>query len=320
LWRPFAEGQVADVAAVDALIAETRRLRKQIQTKLRDGRDRLLETTQREKVRGDLLAEALQGCDQDIATEDFLVDIFEEIGVQVHEDGPRCYHLEPIRLASGTLPFLPQSGVFVTFDRATALAREDVPFLSLDHPMVEAAMEVFLAEGRGNCACAIWQPTAAGTVAEGVFLELIFVTECVAPAHLHLDRFFPATPLRLVVDHSLELVEPQQLWHAGELSGVKGLPILDRKPFRQRLFPAMLEAARTAAEPKLNAMTRHARQSIHDKVDVEIERLELLEQLNGSAFAGHAAALRDNRDRLLDVLDHAQLRLDAVRLVWRGRA
>ena len=37
-----------------------------------------------------------------------------------------------------------------------------------------------------------------------MLLELIFVLEAIAAPRLHVDRFLPPTPIRLVVNHKLE--------------------------------------------------------------------------------------------------------------------
>ena len=47
---------------------------------------------------------------------------------------------------------LPPEGTTVTFDRARALEREEITFLTWDHPMVLGALELLLGGESGNCA------------------------------------------------------------------------------------------------------------------------------------------------------------------------
>ena len=89
--------------------------------------------------------------------------------------------------------------MIITYDRKKALAREDIEFLSCDHPMVNGAIDMVLGREDGNCSFAIWHSQDS----EAILLEVIFVIESIAPANLHIDRFLAATPIRVVVDHSL---------------------------------------------------------------------------------------------------------------------
>ena len=87
-----------------------------------------------------------------------------------------------------------------TCDRRRALSREDVGFLTWDHPMVSGAMDLLLGAETGNCAFAVLPAANERTL----LLELIFVLEAIAAPRLHADRFLPLTPIRLVVSHKLE--------------------------------------------------------------------------------------------------------------------
>jgi len=66
----------------------------------------------------------------------------------------------------------------VTFDRTRALSREDLVFMSWDHPLVRSTFDLLLGSESGNASFAVWR--SAGT--EAIFLEVIAVAECVAPA------------------------------------------------------------------------------------------------------------------------------------------
>ena len=46
-------------------------------------------------------------------------------------------------------PALSGGGKFATFDRATAIARDDLDFLTWDHPFVRQVMEYFITQGAG---------------------------------------------------------------------------------------------------------------------------------------------------------------------------
>ena len=95
---------------------------------------------------------------------------------------------------------MPAEGMVATCDRRRALSREDVGFLTWDHPMVSGAMDLLLGAETGNCAFAVL-PTANERT---MLLELVYVLEAIAAPRLHADRFLPPTPVRLVINHKLE--------------------------------------------------------------------------------------------------------------------
>ena len=86
-----------------------------------------------------------------------------------------------------------------TFDRATALAREELPLLRLDHPLVTGALDLLLESEQGNAALLI----DAALPPRTTLLECVFVLECVADKKLDVRRFLPPLPLRVVVDNRL---------------------------------------------------------------------------------------------------------------------
>ena len=85
----------------------------------------------------------------------------------------------------------------VTLDRQRALEREQEAFLTWDHPMVRGALDLMLGSEAGNATFGVWDSSGEKII----LLEAWLVVECVAPARLHVERFLPQTPLRILVDH-----------------------------------------------------------------------------------------------------------------------
>ena len=83
-------------------------------------------------------------------------------------------------------PGLSEDGITITFDRNLALSREDMQFITWEHPMVQGGMDLVLSGSMGNTAVALIKNKALkpGTV----LLELIYVSEVVAPRSLQLGR------------------------------------------------------------------------------------------------------------------------------------
>jgi ATP-dependent helicase HepA len=233
--------------------------------------------------------------------------------VQVEELAPPTYLFQPGHLLADALPSLPPEGMSVTFDRARALSREDLGFLSGDHPLVRGSWDLLLAAEAGNAAFGIWR-TPAG---ESILLEIYMVVEAVAPAALHVDRFLPATPIRVVVDHALAEHTEDEALSTAQLEKGDIFRLLDRGAVKKRLLPAMLAKAQELAAVRMQALVEGATRSMSGQLQAEIARLEDLSRLNDHVHPAEIAALREQQEALRTAIAGARLRLDALRLIFR---
>jgi ATP-dependent helicase HepA len=195
------EFPVADEAAAERELAELLRASKTARHELRrileQGRDRLLEMNSFRPLVAQQIINQIHETERAEELEDYLLDIFDHFGVHLEELAPHTWQLNPQGVITESFPAMPRDGLSATCDRCRALAREDVDFLTWDHPMVGGAMELLLGSETGNCAFGVLPSSAERTL----LLELVFVLEVIAELRLHVDRFLPATPIRLVVNH-----------------------------------------------------------------------------------------------------------------------
>jgi ATP-dependent helicase HepA len=150
-----------------------------------------------------------------------------------------------------------------------------------------------------------------------LYLETIFVLECVAPPHFHADRFLPPTPLRVVVDHSGKdvgnAITNELLMH--DLSSEDAHSLLDRPGVREDLLPKMLETAGDIARSKVAAIVNQARKEMNAQLEHEIARLKQLRKVNRSVRPEEIELLVAHQHTLEHHLSVARLRLDTVRLI-----
>ena len=296
-----------------AFLEKSRRCRAGVVEKLQLGQDRLLELSSSRPASAQLLIEQIRGLDDDLSFEEFVVRLLEHCGLQIEDLGPRTYLFRPDQLRGEALIGLPPEGLSVTFDRIRALSREDLGFMTWDHPLVRGALDYLLGSERGNAAFGIWRHPEG----EGLLLEVNYLAEAVAPTTLHLDRFLPATPIRVVVDHF------QKDWTASQefLSAVleKGdiFRLLDRGAVKKKLFPAMLAGALKIATEQLAGLVAAAQSKMTSQLESEIVRLEDLAQINDHIRPSEIEALRGEQLELAAAISGARLRVDAVRLIWR---
>jgi ATP-dependent helicase HepA len=247
--------------------------------------------------------------DEDQSLDEFMLSVFDHYHIQVQDLAARTYRLGSAGVLADSFPGLPAEGFSVTCDRERALAREDIQFLTRDHPLVTGALDLLLGSEKGNSSFALWPDTKSA----GLYLEAIYLLECIAPPHLHIDRFLPPTPLRVLVDQSGNMGSDPSLLKNGDAH-----PLLEHPEVREEVLPMFLEKAEEIAGSRVPALVAEARREMTAQLQHEIARLKELQKVNRSVRAEEIELLAEQHRALDQHLMGARLRLDAVRLIQRG--
>lgn len=308
--KPAHEGM--DEQALQALIDASKDCRARVSERLKRGYDRLLElNSSRPELVADLIDE-MNAMDADRSSESFLVRLWDHFGLHIDELTDRSYLLLPGHLITDSFPALPDDGLNVTFDRTRALSREDATFMSWDHPVARTALELLLTSEAGNASFGVWE----GAPEKGILLETYFVVECVAPASLHSDRFLPATPIRVQVDHQSNNRSHEAPLSADQLRAGNLHQLLGQEKFRRVMLPAMLEMCQNIAAEQIISVVAKASAECSSKLGAEIDRLVALGEINDHVSEDEIAALRSQHDTLSAAIGKSRLRLDAVRVIF----
>jgi ATP-dependent helicase HepA len=302
-----------DAKALERLIADTAAEHKKLGKRLQRGHDRLLELHSNKAELATPLIETIRRQDADTAFESFFIGMLDHLGVEVEELGSRGYLLRSGAGQSASLPGLTTEGAMFTFDRARALSREDLGFLTQDHPLIRAAIEAVLGMETGNSAFGVW----ASDLPNAVFLEAHVILECIAPPALHADRFLPATPLRVVVDQTLADCGDDEEFRQATLAAGDVFALIDTPVFKKKHLPAMLAKAVEIASTRKDSLIQSARQKATEQFALEIERLRDLAALDHPVQTSEIEALESARTALLAALAESALRVDALKLVLR---
>jgi ATP-dependent helicase HepA len=308
--RTTAEQELAD------LLKQTKAARLEIRQLLEQGRDRLLELNSFRPAPAQQIICEIQEQDQQPDLEVYLLDVFDHFGVHIEELAPHTWQLNPQGIITDSFPSMPAEGMIATCDRRRALSREDVGFLTWDHPLVTGAMDLLLGGETGNCAFAVL-PTANERT---MLLELIFVLEVIAAPRLHADRFLPPTPIRVVITHKLDDVSEAFKDATWERKLQKGSPykLIENAEIARRTLPAMFQAATAQAETRAAGFREVALQAMNLLLGHEVQRLQTLRQVNDHIRPEEIQLAQSQQAELAIVLKQSRLRLDSVRLLWKG--
>jgi ATP-dependent helicase HepA len=314
------EFAVADRAAADAelagLLRDTKAARHKIRRLLERGRDRLLELNSFRPAAAQEIIREIQEQDQRADLEDYLLAMFDHFGVHLEELAPHTWQLNAQGVITEAFPSMPPEGLAATCDRRRALSREDVAFLTWDHPMVTGAIELLLGAETGNCAFAVLPTPNDRTM----LLELIYVLETIAEPRLHVDRFLPPTPIRLVITHKLADVTETYRDPAWERKLQKGSPykLIENEDIARRVLPVMFATGSRLAEQRAAAIRLAAVREMNELLGHEVRRLQTLRPVNDHIRPQEIQIAQDQQTELASVLQASRLRLDALRLIWKG--
>jgi ATP-dependent helicase HepA len=300
-----------DAKKLTAFLKKTQELRKQVTEKLERGHDRLLELNSCKPERAEAVIDAIRKQEADTEFEEFFIKLVDHFGLHVEEHGNRSYVLMPAHLTTDKFPALPDEGLLATFERTRALSRENMAFLTADHPLVRGALDLLLGSENGNSSFGMWR----GAGSEGLLLETHFVVECIAPAALHVDRFLTTIPIRVVVDHAnQDRREDAGFMHAKIEKG-NPVKLLEKPAVKRKLFPAMMSTSRKLADEAMQQLIQTATDTMRQQLQAEINRLEDLRQINDHVRPEEIEGMKAQLAALEEALGSARLRLDALRLV-----
>jgi ATP-dependent helicase HepA len=311
----FADRGAPAKSELEALVAETSAFRAELDEKMKHGRDRLLELASFNPAVARDVIERIRVADADPQVRHALYALLDHFGVRIkdHEEGD--VFLDPSHAYLESFPSIPPDGMLATFNRTRAIAREDIRFLSADHPLVQDAIDLLIDSPAGT--------TAFGAVeakTPNLLLEAVFVLEAMADTRWHVDRFLAPTPVRVVVDlRGGDLTAQRDVGTlAGYVEDGDLHRFLERPGFGPDAIRTMLETATRRAEADAAQLRETATAEAARTLKAELQRLTDLQKVNDHVRPEEVALLTQQLERTQAAIKDARLRLDSLRLVLEG--
>ncbi len=303
-----------DQTTLDALLIKTRELHEPLKARLEQGRDRLLEIHSSGGAAAQQLVDKLAAEDGDTGMISFALKMFDEIGVNQDDRGENALVLTPgDHMLVSSFPGLPQDGMTITFDRPTALSRDDMALLCWDHPMMRGGIDLILGSEIGATSVALLKNKALPI--GSILLELIFVAE--SAAHPQLYRFMPPTPIRLLMDKNGQNLGEKVAFDAfnRQLTPVNRHLGSKLVTASQPVIHGLIGKGQPIAEELKAVIVDKARAQMAQTLQQDLDRLEALKAVNPSVRDSELDYLRDLQAELHHLIDQTQLKLDAIRFI-----
>ncbi|HDX8445524.1 RNA polymerase-associated protein RapA [Aeromonas hydrophila] len=303
-----------DQEPLDALLVKTRELHEPLKARLEQGRDRLLEIHSSGGAAAQQLVDKLAAEDDDTGMISFALKMFDEIGVNQDDRGENALVLTPgDHMLVSSFPGLPQDGMTITFDRNTALSRDDMALLSWDHPMMRGGIDLILGSEIGATSVALLKNKALPI--GSILLELIFVAE--SAAHPQLYRFMPPTPIRLLMDKNGQNLGEKVAFDAfnRQLTPVNRHLGSKLVTASQPVIHGLIGKGQAIAEELKGEIVDKARAQMAQTLQQDLDRLEALKAVNPNVRDSELDYLRNLQAELHHLIDQTQLKLDAIRFI-----
>ena len=302
-----------------ALLDEARSSRLALEQQLHDGRDRLLEIHSRGHGDAEQMIKQIERLDNDPQLAIYMERLFDVFGIDSEDHSDNALVLRPgERMLDSSFPLGDDEGVTITYDRNTALTREDMQFITWEHPMLQGGMDLVLSGSMGNSAVAMLKNKALkpGTM----LLECLFVSEAIAPRHLQLQRYLPPTPVRCLLDMSGNDLAAKVSFDTldGQLESVPRHLASKIAKTQRDVVQAMLNNAELAAAGQHAQLVSNACARFSRDLEDEIERLTALRAVNPLVRQEELDFLARVQQEGLTQLGQAKVRLDALRILVVG--
>ncbi|NQZ09151.1 MAG: RNA polymerase-associated protein RapA [Algicola sp.] len=305
-----------DSTAVNNLIEQTQESNKILKVQLEQGRDKLLELNSSGQHADNTIAHDIAKIEQAVDLPIFMIKIFDTFGIDQEDNGEQSIILRPTEhMLVPSFPYVDAEGCTVTFNRELALAQEHIHFLSWEHPMVQGALDLVTNDDIGNTSVAIFKNKALPAGAH--FVEFIYIAQSMAPSELQIGRYFPTTPVRVLLDKSNnslgEKISYQQF--NSQLSPIGKKIASQLTAALQTQISAQVPMAHKLAEQSLVTLQSEAMTAMEASLGEALERLTALKKINPNIREDELEFVKTQQQQLSKYIGKAELKLDAVRLI-----
>lgn len=297
-------------------ISTTKKEFEKISHQLDEGRDILVELNSFNEEDAHKIVNEIKEIDNDGSLENFMMEVFEDLGVDTEDLEEDVYYVHPSdNMYVPYFPHLPTEGCRITFNRKLALSRDDVEFLTWEHPMVEGVLDLILGNNFGN-ATAMMRKESKDKAK--TFVECFFKLDIIAPRNLSPDRYVSLDSIRVLVDSS---GEDFSVKFSKELIDEKITPISPDMISKLKSLPKqavykVIKAAHEIALHKSNEIKQHAVKLMEDHLLQEEQRLKALRKINPVVREDEILAIENKIATLKDCYLKADVALDSVRIIF----
>lgn len=288
---------------------------KAVTHKLEEGRDILVELNSFKEDVAKKLVDEVKKFDEETNLINYMNNVFQELGVNIEDIDESVYFIRPSdNMYVPYFPNLPVDGVRITFDRKTAIQREDVEFLTWDHPMVVGVIDLILSNTFGNMSVMMRRKSGQSKT----FIETYFKLQVVAPKSMSPERFFPPTPIRVLVDSTGEnfTLKFDKNDIDERITGADSETVRKAKGLPKAAVQKVLQAAHQHALVEAQELKKKYKQAMTEHLNHEKTRLLKLKAVNPVVRPEEIESIINQIEVLSKCYDEAEVVMDSMRVIF----
>ena len=299
-----------------ALVGTSKQLYTKYTHDLNTGRDRLLEYNSCRPQIANTLTEQIANADNESDIANYLDNVFDCFGIdsEVNTDTSMVIHPSD-HMQTHSFPGLPDDGMTITYDRETALTHEDMQFITWEHPLATGSIDLIMSNETGNTGFTTvkFKKLKPGTL----LLECLFVLDTASTHNIQSQRYLPPTTIRTLLDNAgndhSHVLSHETIKQANQPIAYETAKTIIRG--HTPLIRTMLEQSTAHAQQQAPKVLDAAHQQTKHTLEKEINRLKELKQVNPNIRDEEIEFFNQQWHALNKVLDEANIRLDALRIV-----
>ena len=217
-------------------------------------------------------------------------------------------------LATGQLPGLDEHGITATYHRPTALSRDEIAFLTWEHPIISETMTALLGSDIGKASLGTFKHR--GVPAGTILLESLYGVECRAPKYLETGQFLDQRPLRMLLTQNGKEVG-DKLSAEFLATALQSVPSATSATALNKLRPVievLLPTLEKRAESEVKQRRVIALDAATQYYAEEVGRLSYLQSVNTSIKDEELAELRAASDSCQRALANTKPVLEGLRV------
>lgn len=299
----------------DQLLSDTAKDAQALKLELENGRDKMLELNSCRPQEAESIIDNMLAAEKRPVLENFIEQSCDQFGIEIEPHSQHGIILrEGDHMQAGGFE-LGEDGFTGTFSKEVALSREDLQYLSWEHPFVQQAFDQILNTEHGNSSVATIKlgPLKSGTL----LLEAFYTINAFAPSQMKLNRYLAQEPIRVLI--TLEGKDLSNLLTIDKLNPlIKALPLSTAQALIKQgkdAIEQLMELAEKQAQSQKAPLIIKAQQQLSEEYDVEIQRLKNLAERNSYIEQDQVDVLEDEHAMLAAAIDSGQLVLDALRVI-----
>ncbi|MBO1530710.1 RNA polymerase-associated protein RapA [Psychrobacter sp. F1192] len=324
--KPLLEGERSaddgadNHARLQELILEAKQLRLALEEQLQAGRDRLLEYNScRPRVAG-RIANAMHDFDKNNLLPQFIERFFASANIDYSVQRDGSWVISPVDSTEISeyiegLPLGEENGMTLTFERKQALQREDMDFITHEHPLMRAIYELASNSTFGNTTVAMLKSNA---MPQGmVMLEVNFRVEVIAPKVLNLPATLSTQMIRVFIseqgsDLSARISSEMIMPHIERLDKNRARQVVKARSgvIEQRYYEA-----EEIARAQLDEIGQQANERFSQQWSREIRRLKHLQTINPNVRPEEVERLEQLKAQGEQALCNLSLVPDSIRVL-----